>query len=413
MTNFCSDPLPEEFRSDPKFAANTQSPTGVVVASDNRTTCKYFRMRFKFANLESLPEDLLLDILARLPAHVIRDPVSLVCPKWYHLTRTRDFIHAHFQRATSGLLLYSAMFPKELIFISMKEGRVEKFRSRNEYGCRIWSSCNGLAFGSCSCYSKSRLCILNPATNQHYDLPPYIHSSSMKFYSCLAYAVASKEYKVVLCHCLGGRGGVRTYGCDILTVGVDTSWRHVRIQHLSETSRRLLCDKIPLTTEGFVHWVADRIVTVLTMNVETETISESLVPLPRAHRGKRMFYLSTGRYLTVLVPLGNFSWDVWQMESETGEWVKVISIDLEDEKWRFDQFLQHRNENLVLHEDMMFFPDGWLDYPDVLVFHSAPRNRRCFAYKVRTREISFELSTLTLGGSYIFRFHKSTLLSVG
>ncbi|CAA0805931.1 Unknown protein [Striga hermonthica] len=410
MGGSVQDLLHEEFRSDPKFATDTQSPTGVV-ASYNRTTCYYFRRRYRLANLESLPEDLLLDILVRLPAHVIRDSVGLVCPKWYHLTRTRDFIDSHFQRATSGLLLHSMMFPKELIFISMNEGRVEKIRPRNEYGCRIWSSCNGLVFGN-SWNSRSKLCILNPATKQHYDLPPFFNKFFVKFYSCLAYVAASKEYKVVLCHHAGENGGVPTYDCAILTVGVDTSWRHLHTQHLSETSRTLLCNRIPLTTEGFVHWVTNRFAIILTLNVETEIISESRVPLPRAHRGKRKFYLSTGRYLTVLVALGNFSWDVWQMESGTGEWLKVISIDLEDEKWRFDRFLRDRDEKLILDEGMLFLPVGWLEYPDVIVFHPPPTNCSSIVYKVRTRETySVELSTL--GGYYISRFHKSSLLSVG
>ncbi|CAA0820227.1 Unknown protein [Striga hermonthica] len=412
MTNFCSDPQSEEFRSDPKFAANTRSPTGVVVASDNPTKSYYFRRRFGFANnLESLPGDLLSDILARLPAHGIRDSVGLVCPKWYHLTRTTDFIHAHFQRATSGLLLYSLVFPRELIFISMKEGRVEKFTSRKEYGYDVWSSCNGLVFGS-SWNNKSKLCILNPATKQHYDLPPFCDKSYVEFYSCLAYVAASKEYKVVLCHNVRGIGGVPAKAFTILTVGVDSSWRHVRTQHFSETSRTLLFNDTPLTTGGFVHWVTNMSANVLTMNVETETISESRVPLSRDHRGKRKFYLSTGRYLTVLVALGNFSWDVWQMESETGEWLKGVGIDLEDEKWKFDRFLQDREENLVIDEGMLFVPVGWLDYPEVLVFHPPPRNHSCIVYKVRTREIdSFELPTF--GGYYIFRFHKNSLLSVG
>ncbi|GER35795.1 integrating conjugative element protein [Striga asiatica] len=101
------------------------------------------------------------------------------------------------------------------------------------------------------------------------------------------------------------------------------------------------------------------------------------------------------------------------MESETGEWLKVISIDLADEKWKFDRFLRDSDENLGwLGEVFWFVPVGWLDYPDVLVFHPPPKNRSCIVYKVRTREIdSFELSTWV--GNYTFRFHKSSLLSVG
>ncbi|CAA0832780.1 Unknown protein [Striga hermonthica] len=398
MVIFCSDLLHEEFRSNPKFAADTQSPTGVV-ARDNRTTSYYFRRRYKLPNLESLPDELLLGILVRLPAHVIQDSVGLVCPKWYRLTRTRDFIHEHFQRATSGLILHSMMFPEEIIFISMKEGRVEKFRFRKEYYCNIWSSCNGLVFGISS-HIKSDLCIFNPATNQHYDLPPIYNRICSIFFSCLAFAAASKEYKVVLCH-----QEIEIVYCAIVTVGVDTSWRHVPVQHLSETSRTVLCKEFPWTTQGFVHWIKDGFDTMLTLNVEIETISESQVPLPLAHRGKRKFYLPTERYLTVLVALGKYSWDVWQMESETGEWLKVFSIDLEDEKWRFDWFSRDCDENYIR-------PVGWIDYPDVLVFNPPPGNRSCIVYKVRTREIdSFELSTL--GGFYIFRFHKSSLLSVG
>ncbi|GER36999.1 F-box and associated interaction domains-containing protein [Striga asiatica] len=397
-----ADPQSEEFQSEPKSAANTLSPAGVV-GGHSHTPRYYLRKRFRLASIESLPNDLLSDIIARLPPHDIRVPLGLVCRKWYHLTHhTPDLIC----RATSGgLLLHCLFLPKELIFISMRQGRVEKSICRYELGRFIWASCNGLLLGFVNGDPYS-VRILNPATKQCFTLPPFSKIRYATLLPAMAYAAASMKYKVVVRNFVDGSNGVRNLECRILTVGVDTTWRHVYTKHLSLNRKQLSHDFKPLITDGFVHWVWDSSTSVFSLNVETEIISNSEVPLPRVHRNKRRFYLSTGRYLSLLVALGNFSWQVWQMKPETGEWLKVFSIDLEAENWRFDGFEDKVRQGVVL-----LIPVGWLNYPDVLVFAPPITNFNCILYKVCTREVhSVELPNTAR--RYLILNHNNCMASI-
>ncbi|CAA0834901.1 Unknown protein [Striga hermonthica] len=340
--------------------------------------------RFRLASIESLPKDLLLDIIARLPPQDIRVPVGLVCRKWYHLTHSPDLIQTQIFRATSGLLLHYTFLRKELIFISMRQGRVEKSMCRYELGHLIWASCNGLLLGFLN-EDHYSVRILNPATKQCFTLPPFSKIRYASLLPAMAYVSASMKYKVVLRDFVDGSNGVRNLECLILTVGVDTTWRHVHTKHLSLNRNQLSCAFKPLITDGFVHWVWDSCTSIFSLDVETEIISNSEVPLPRVHRNKRRFYLSTGRYLSLLVALGNFSWQVWQIKPETGEWLKVFNIDLEAEKWKLDVFFGDCEDKIG--QGVWLIPVGWLNYPDVLVLAPPNTSCDCILYKVCTREV--------------------------
>lgn len=64
--------------------------------------------------------------------------------------------------------------------------------------------------------------------------------------------------------------------------------------------------RTPKITPGFMHWVSERS-NVLTLNVETEIMAETHVPLsPHDYqeRSNKFYYLSTGNYLTLLVYCG-------------------------------------------------------------------------------------------------------------
>ncbi|KAL3615564.1 hypothetical protein CASFOL_041225 [Castilleja foliolosa] len=98
----------------------------------------------------------------------------------------------------------------------------------------------------------------------------------------------------------------------------------------------------PLYTEGFVHWVefshiAEREgLYVLTMNIETEIVTQFRIPECRFGDSSWYYYLSNGSHLTMLIGRVKFVWDVWEMKSETGEWTKTMIIDLESEKLSFE-----------------------------------------------------------------------------
>ncbi|GFP90749.1 hypothetical protein PHJA_001218800 [Phtheirospermum japonicum] len=228
--------------------------------------------------------------------------------------------------------------------------------------------------------NRRLLYIINPLTRQVFVLPPTSVGIQIPKLCGIGYAAASMEYKVVL-----------TLSCfkdssvwGILTVGVDSSWRIVRTDHLPRSALRL-CP--PLTTEGFMHWAVggdrgERKIgnQVLTLDVETEIVTVSCVPFNYGGYD-HWTYLSTGRCLTLLITCGKFLWEVWEMKlgNKGGEWRKMDGVIIDLGARMFEQF------------GFKLVPDGWLKYLEVLVLrHYCPSLNRLsiFAYNLLTKEIS-------------------------
>ncbi|GER52620.1 F-box and associated interaction domains-containing protein [Striga asiatica] len=410
---------PTGFESDQESAVATNSPAGVM-ASCNRTPICYFRRRFRSTNTESLSEDLLSNILLRLPTRDIHDSARLVCRRWAQLTRSRDFTLAHLRREGSGLLLQSIFSREDLIFISSSgPGRAETSRSRLELGrdptgLRIWASSHGLVLVP-SPSNPHSLRVVNPGTTEYLDLPPLCSGRRFLMHCiCLMYVAATNEYKVVQVQIAGGlRSRAVSYECVVLTVGSDTSWRLVGTEDsLSRETKPLFSLSSPLTTDGFVHWVPWMGgSTILTLDAETEVMTESRLPVPlgRWGWGKNEFLLSGGKNLTLVVKKrgGSFLWDVWEMSPETRVWRKTVIVDLEEDE-RLEGFIRDRDEKVYFWDanDVRFFPVGWLNYPEVLVF-APSRGRYCMLYWVRTREIEpIDLPK----GKYDYVAHQSGLI---
>ncbi|KAL6505655.1 hypothetical protein OROHE_023034 [Orobanche hederae] len=199
-------------------------------------------------------------------------------------------------------------------------------------------------------------------------------------FSCRMRLYASMEYKVVVP--LKNRGKSGDWFLAILTVGVDESWRDVPVKHLS-SSMSLLC-KSGVINEGYIHWIRPEFWWVLTLDVETEIFTTSIAPLPRSY-SPGSCYLSTGRFLSLLVPRGDLSWEVWVMGSRDGEWSKVLpDIDLGTHKSRL-------HERFGIGEDKALRPVGWVKYPEVLAlcFRGKYPSRTCFFFNLKTNEINW------------------------
>ncbi|KAL3629210.1 hypothetical protein CASFOL_026432 [Castilleja foliolosa] len=362
-------------------------------------SCK--RKRKRLMDIESLPEEVLFDVLVRLEAQDIYDSARLVCSKWYHMIHTHTFIYAHLQRSTYGLLFQYTN--GNSFFMSVGEsGRVEISKKRYNLKCPIKTSCNGLLL-EFERGSNYNIYALNPATRQIFALPPFAGQLISYRLFGIAYAAASMVYKAVV---------LSRYPKTvwfILTIGVDNSWRTVGSECLSslETTKVHVSKSIPLITEGFVHWYNGVTNVVLTMNVETEIITETSGPTPKGKQNQRNIYLSTGRYLSLLRPCGDFCWEVWEMKPKIDyRWRKVCDISLEAHKC--STFQRFR-----INEYTYLIPRGWLKYPEVLVFVD---NVGCwsqiFVFNLLTQEIvTIELPDKSL--DYRLVVHKNSLVWLG
>ncbi|KAL3651471.1 hypothetical protein CASFOL_004473 [Castilleja foliolosa] len=311
--------------------------------------------------LESFPDDVLFEILLRVPAHDLYDSTRLVCRKWYNMIHTRNFAHSHFQRLTP-LLLTVDRINREQAIMTMQNGRIEISKWSYMVGHRlVLSSCNGLVLESNS--NPKGLYITNHVTKQHFALPPFLPEKVMtrKLFA-LAYVASSCAYKVVGVSYPINRD--RDLVCAIMTVGVDTDWRRrVSTQHLSLKAKKLF----------------------YCMNVESETITQIPGPCLRDD-GESLWcrYIPTESYLSLFIGRGEFSWEVWKMKPEIGKWTKMPSINLEPQKvpkYLFFEFEQRRFLGPMLK------PIGWSNSLEVLFFKVCFHTGIFVAYNFRTREI--------------------------
>ncbi|CAA0828476.1 Unknown protein [Striga hermonthica] len=361
-------------------------------------------------SLESLPDELLFEILSRVPGQDIYE-ARLVCRKWYRKIHNRNFINAQLEHATHGLLLRSQNPETDSFLIHAAGGRAEMSKFRCQRTCLVHTSCNGLML-EFEKQNMDNIYVSNPATGQIFVLPLYVGGVSSFELWGIAYASVSMEYKVVLPILTGPFTKEK---CYILTVGVDKSWRAVDLGHLSSKATRAFMST-PVITEGFIHWFTVYSNIGLTLNVETEIFTETpgLTPSRRISDHQRNIYLPTGKYLSLLRPCGEFSWQVWEMRPEIGEWRKMGSVCLESQRRRFKQLglIQPTEVNtrplFKLRTDVV--PVGWVKYMEVLALSSADVIRRTiFTFNLVTGEFDeMELPSVRL--DYTIMLHKSSLV---
>ncbi|KAL3630683.1 hypothetical protein CASFOL_023667 [Castilleja foliolosa] len=334
------------------------------------------RNMLKATNIDSLPDAVIFEILVRVPAQDLYDSTRFVCLKWYNIMYTLNFAQAHLKQSTPGLLVVDKCF-REQFFMTTQNGRIEM--SKCSYGSDrvVLSSCNGLLLEE-SHVNWKEMYITNPVTKQQFALP-LLKVNTLNHYA-LTYAASSRAYKVVCIPYFDDEN--IDLGLSIMTVGVDTDWgRRVSTQHLSLQAKRLL-KGFRLFTRGFVHWVQhDCMECVLTMDVESEIITE--IPGPCLHHNREGFlwyrYRAMENYLSLFIGR-ELSWDVWGMKPETGEWTIMPSIDLEPQKVPKHLYFEFKELRWSL-------PIGWSNSREVLFFEICFRDGTFVSYNVRTREI--------------------------
>ncbi|XP_012832668.1 PREDICTED: uncharacterized protein LOC105953540 [Erythranthe guttata] len=346
-------------------------------------------------NIGSLPEDLVFEILLRLPAEDIYKTAILVCKKWHNAIHSCNFVHKHLQHSAPVLLAqlidhgddrdYGFHQLNIKRFLPMGRGSVEESEFSYDTMGRVLGSCNGLILECLETEDRYNLSIVNPVRFESFDLPSISPEFDIAYDPMIAYAEASNKYKVVV---MGfwkfEPTGIES--CVMLTVGVDKSWRRVDTKHLD-------IDRC-LSTQRFIHWTRSEGTCIANLNVETEIVTETRIPQGYEKRFK--YYLSMGSCLTLLVECVEFSWEVLKMKPETGEWTRMLKIDLEPLKGKF--------VNLVWK---CVSPIGWLNEKMLALRIFSPPV--CVLYNVRTQEIeSLELERPS--DDYFFNVHRDSLI---
>ncbi|KAL3614447.1 hypothetical protein CASFOL_028238 [Castilleja foliolosa] len=349
-------PLPHRRSTANEKAEEEESNKGQQKGYCLRT---YKRRKRLITNIESsssssLPDDIWFEILAHLPAKDIYELGRLVCWKWYRMIYTHIFIYTNLQYTPYGLIFIcgdSQVRMKTPLLVTMQQGRIEISKLSDAFTLLLWNTCNGLIVTGVLKRNGIIYYIANPITKQVFVLPPTPSPTSVTSRCGIGYSSVSMEYKVVVTT-------LYNYPWGIITPGVDSSWRVVRTDHFGLLP--LMIRGPPLTTEGFMHWTLDECLSdtkvgnqVLSLDVETEIVTKSCVPLDYDRDYDHWKYLSTGRYLTLLITRGQCLWEVWEMKS--GEWRKLDGVIIDLGTQMFQQF------------GFELVPVGWLTYLEVLV----------------------------------------------
>ncbi|KAL8063075.1 hypothetical protein ABFX02_01G004300 [Erythranthe guttata] len=356
--------------------------------------CKYKGLS-STTNIESLPEEMVF--------HILLDKII----------HTHNFIQEHLKHSSPGLLIQDWTTSEDPTFVTLSRGGKVvnnfKFKLKSKYrpklNSRYWATFNGLALEEYpSKETLHSLFVVNVTTNKRIAVPVFsAHQKVLHYYSCIGYAPASKEYKVVQSYSYSGSNNLRIQGCAILTLGVHKSWRCIDTQHMSAAAVHLL-GFIPLITEGFVHWGEWSSTCFLSLNLESEIFTET--PIPQDIYVDKIvynYYFSTWRSVTrINVTRRGFLWDIWEMK-KPGEWKKVLKIDLDAQKCKIE-----KHWGCTLLNGLI--PVGWLNYMEVFVLSVwEVRDKALVLYDVRTREIEC-LDLDCIGDLSVYCLHRNSLV---
>ncbi|XP_057785352.1 putative F-box protein At3g52320 [Salvia miltiorrhiza] len=196
----------------------------MVVYKNSRSRPYYLRRckRVRPTNIESLPSELLSDILVRLPADHLYDRVRLACRRWYHIIHSYDFVDTQIQHSTYGLLLYCICVwggHHPILITATQGGRIETSEYTYLYRGKLINCCNGLCIEA---YCRSGYpYIINPSTKQSFIIPSLPQTPYRLDLFGMVFAPRSMKYKLT-----SPFWKFKQIHLGILTFGVDNSWRH-------------------------------------------------------------------------------------------------------------------------------------------------------------------------------------------
>ncbi|KAL5982908.1 hypothetical protein ACLOJK_016987 [Asimina triloba] len=284
------------------------------------------RKKDKVLQSWGLPEDILFNILMRLPTLLIFD-LRLVCKSWYNLITDPVFIETLLSRSNAGLIFQVQISSSSYLtnFMEIKHGELWVHYLGLDCPGRIRGSCNGLILLE----SMLNIFVFNPMTNQQTMLPPsdmpYKYPLSFEIYG-FGYNSRTKEYKVVHICEYKKKMSPHPLACEITTVG-SGSWREINGPFFGLAELH-----VPVSANGVLHWATERDY-IISMDVGNEKFCRT--PFPNCSR-KCYYLLDLSESLSFADHTLPFQIDVWVLKDlNKGEWIKQYSVSVE----RFANFL--------------------------------------------------------------------------
>ncbi|XP_059670541.1 uncharacterized protein LOC132316060 isoform X2 [Cornus florida] len=295
---------------------DADSPT-LQMAGVNRTPSNFKLVacssrRMMKSSTRFLPEEIIFNILLWLPAEVLYNVMRYVCREWYNVINDPDFINAHLQKSTGGILIRSRNTANLVYSVQIHNCDVQIRELGPEFPLHFYGSCDGLVFSYC--IYRRIYSVLNPITNQLVNLPPFYKTWSR---SCVAisYVRSMGRYKVMVII----RDENNLDDCLISTVGTDNAWRQIDIKHLPDFRNYLLCCAT-FSTGGYIYATRAGACHLFALDAEAEIFHQFNVPSV-CLTAIRATYVVWKSYLSLLLHCGEFVWELWaltELSTESG-----------------------------------------------------------------------------------------------
>ncbi|XP_026451031.1 F-box protein CPR1-like [Papaver somniferum] len=268
--------------------------------------------------MSSLPEEIYLDILLRVPGKSAF-ACKFLCKSWYSIISNPEFVKQHLSFATqtnnySPMLQNYAPFSdhsfRSISHDSLSSDdavvKVMDFPSKT-YEHRLLGSCDGLVYG----FKEGIFSVWNPATNEFKRLP------RLDTFYCgigchgFGYDYKNDDYKLV---------SIRQYTGFLIAVYIyslkSNSWKSFKSKY------GLLDQWTGVLFNGAVHWILEtwktppNRITILSMDISEEKLKELQLPIEIQKIGD--YCVNVGvvdECLCVLVRIGEtFDFELWAMQ---------------------------------------------------------------------------------------------------
>ncbi|KNA20829.1 hypothetical protein SOVF_048720 [Spinacia oleracea] len=349
-----------------------------------------------------LPEEVIFNLLLRLPASVLNNVMRYICRTWYDIISSPDFRRAHFEHSTHKGTSPGFLFVQQNVrssYVSFVQpistsGAVKVSNISFPWGSSldVWDSYDGLCLiynGGLISNSRYRdnFHVFYPTTNQYksYSHPPP-YSGGDPYDLRLARSL-SRKYKLIYQNKYEKIDNNSVAILHILDIGNDftsSTWRILPLEIGGE--RSVLHYEIVNIGAGVVHVLMcnlEPLYYLVEIDLETQVVNK--IPNPPCYRqGVRPFF-PKGRHLTALHYHNTMNeLNVWTLskttrhDSATWSWTMLCNINLENAT--------------SLRQPCDVEPLAWFKHGNLLIFGSL-EERKYVVLDVKTaKTTSFSMS---------------------
>ncbi|KAJ4704517.1 F-box domain containing protein [Melia azedarach] len=361
-------------------------------------------------SLPYLSEEIIFQVLTRVPATYLHDKFRYICKPWHNLISSTGFIAQNSQQNKCELLV---LLPRtieklgyELKLLEMDDQTLD-FNLINVPlpGTReiIRSSCNGLILVNDPKQFRM-LCVVNMLTKSSLTLPQCLtYCPHENCGAGLGFDPSTKEYKVVHMYADG-------FGFEIFTLGCsDNAWKRISGPFKSSTEPPFFTHSFqwsdPVSINGQVfHWYVESEMYIVSLDIGDEIPRKTFLPGHHKRYKYRFEFLEMGGKLALLYYVSSAQIDVWILEDFPEQnWIKTHSIMAEETKYKINSYLPDFSK---------LFAVAALRYGEVLIFRYMNNNYtsvHSYLYDIRKKELKKKKNVIIKEGSK-FIHHRSSLI---